>query len=226
MPDNHYKPVGRQQDVVVQEFYNEVLIYDLKANKAFSLNQSSALIWRLLDGSRTVSDIAGNLSGRFDSPVTEDFVWLALEQLKRDHLLENPFITTLPFNGLSRREVIRKVGFASLVALPIITSLVAPTAAHAQSSCFGNNNARQSANNCGCDSASDCQSNCCGSNGVTATCVTAGLDADGSACRAGCECASTCCASNTCFALKALPATSPCSSACQCQNTCSGGFCT
>lgn len=132
------KPVSRTSDIVVQNFDNEVLIYDLTENKAFSLNETSALVWQLCDGHKTVSEIAKSLSEKLKSPISEDFVMLALEQLKRDNLLENASEVSTDFGGLSRREVIRKVGFASLVALPVISSLVAPLAVQAASACGGN----------------------------------------------------------------------------------------
>ncbi|MGI8468987.1 MAG: PqqD family protein [Pyrinomonadaceae bacterium] len=218
--------MSRKSDIVVQVLGNEILIYDLTENKAFSLNETSMMIWQLCDGNKTISDIARNLSGKFDSPITEDFVWLALEQFKKDNLLENASEVSTDFGGLSRREVIRKVGFASLVALPVVASLVAPTAIHAQSAaagCFGNNNLNQSANGCTCNSASDCKSTCCGSGLV---CVTTKSVANGGACNAACECAGGCCAGGTCFTAKAFPAGTACASTCQCVNSCVNGACT
>ncbi|MEO8573991.1 MAG: hypothetical protein ABI481_08470, partial [Pyrinomonadaceae bacterium] len=39
------------------------------------------------------------------------------------------------FAGTSRREVIKKIGLASMVAIPVIASLVAPQSALAAASC-------------------------------------------------------------------------------------------
>lgn len=135
MSKKEVKPRGRKADIVVQQYGGEVLIYDLTAHKAFSLNETSALVWQACDGTKTIAEISGEISNRLKSPVNEDFVWLALEQLKKENLIENEAELYAPFEGLSRREVIRKVGFASMVALPVISSLVAPTAAQAQSAC-------------------------------------------------------------------------------------------
>jgi hypothetical protein len=65
--------------------------------------------------------------------VPEEVVWLALDQLKKENLLENGGEIPTKFSGMSRREVIRKVGLATAIALPVIAGLVAPTAAQAQS---------------------------------------------------------------------------------------------
>ena len=69
----------------------------------------------------------------FRSKISEDFVWLALDQFKKDKLIAAEYQSV--FQGMSRREVIRKVGFASMVALPIVASMIAPTSANAASTC-------------------------------------------------------------------------------------------
>ena len=61
---------------------------------------------------------------------TDDLIYLTLDQLKDDGLIGE---YRSKFQGASRREVIRKVGLASLIALPLFSSAIAPTAAHAQS---------------------------------------------------------------------------------------------
>ena len=194
MSKNQVRPTSRKKEIVVQEYNNEILIYDLSLHKAFSLNETSALVWQACDGNHTVSEISQQISRQLKSSVSEDFVWLALDQLKKDNLLEENSVQSTPFDGLSRREVIRKVGFASLVTLPVIASLIAPTAAMAQSAgCFGDNNALQSALGCACNSGSDCQTNCCGTTAGGNQCVTPGLEPTGSSCRQGCECESGSC---------------------------------
>lgn len=126
-------PKARQNEIVVQEMNDEVLIYDLQTHKAYCLNKTSALIWQFCDGTKTVADISRALTGKLKHFVPEDLIWLALDGLKKDNLLDQSQEIAIDFQGLSRREVIRKVGLASLVALPAIASLVAPTAANAQS---------------------------------------------------------------------------------------------
>ena len=55
-------------------------------------------------------------------------------KLKKNKIIEDDQSFVSPFAGMSRREAIRKVGLASMIALPVISSLVASTAAMAQSS--------------------------------------------------------------------------------------------
>jgi hypothetical protein len=130
-----FTPKSREKNLVVQELDGEVLIYDLNKNKAVCLNKTSALVWQACDGSRTIADIGDVVGRQLNSQVNEDIVWLALDQLSKENLVEKQTETKDKFNGLSRREVIRKVGLASVIALPLVTSLVAPKAIHAASNC-------------------------------------------------------------------------------------------
>jgi hypothetical protein len=126
-------PVNRKASVVIQEHGKELLIYDLNANKAFCLNETSAAIWQICDGRNSVSAIAEEISRQFNLTINADFVWLALDQLRKNNLLENSADVVIDFGGLSRREVIRKIGLATMAALPLILSLIAPSPTHASS---------------------------------------------------------------------------------------------
>ncbi len=127
------KPVRRKEDIIVQELNGEILIYDLKANKAVCLNEVSSLVWDACDGNQSVSEISQAIGKKLNSPANEDIVWLALDQLKKEKLIANGAEVVSKFDGMSRREVIRKVGLGTMIALPLVSSLVAPTAASAQS---------------------------------------------------------------------------------------------
>lgn len=129
-------PVSRKENLVVQETDGEILIYDLNENKAFCLNETSALIWNLCNGQSSISEISRSLGKKLNAPTSEGLVWLALEQLKKENLIENEVPVPTEYEGLSRREVIKKIGLSSMVALPIISSLIAPTAITAASACI------------------------------------------------------------------------------------------
>lgn len=128
-------PKARKDGLVVQELDGEILIYDLETNRAFCLNQTSALIWQNCDGTKTVSEISAFLANELNNPANEDLIWLALDQLKKENLIENSSELETKFEGVSRRDVIRKIGLGSMVALPLIASLVAPHAIYAQTAC-------------------------------------------------------------------------------------------
>ena len=125
--------MARQNGLVVQEMPDEVLVYDLDTNKAHCLNQSAAFVWRSCDGAKSVPDIVREFESNGRGKVTEDFVWLAIDQLNENGLLDGEI--TPRFQGQSRRQVLKTIGLASLVALPVIASLVAPQNAMGAVSC-------------------------------------------------------------------------------------------
>ncbi|MDQ6785929.1 MAG: PqqD family protein [Acidobacteriota bacterium] len=168
----NFKPVSRQENLVVQELHGEVLIYDLAENKAFCLNETSALVWQMCDGKKNVTEINEILSKKLNSPANEDLVWLALDQLKKEKLIETKEDFQIDFNGLSRREVIKKVGLASVIALPLVASLVAPTPASAQSGAPACNTAVASQVAVGGNCPTNCAGATCGAGQPNRTCMT------------------------------------------------------
>ena len=44
------RPVARQEGLVIQEMPDEVLVFDLKTNKAHCLNETAAFVWKACDG--------------------------------------------------------------------------------------------------------------------------------------------------------------------------------
>jgi hypothetical protein len=150
-------PKARVEGIVVRELPDEVLIYDMETHKAVCLNSTAAEVWRLCDGRRTASDIRKTLEKSAKGSVPEELVWLALEQLDKDKLLVSRVTRPAALVGVSRREMIRKVGLAAAIALPVVVSLVAPTAAQAGGSgCVASGGP--------CNVGGDCCSNSCLSN--------------------------------------------------------------
>src|SRR4030095_11224423 len=99
--NNSQNPIARQEGLVIQEMPNEVLVYDTNTNKAHCLNQTAAFIWKSCDGKHRVKDISALGGNEFGGPVNEDFVWLAIDQLNKDSLLQEKVDSK--FEGVSRR---------------------------------------------------------------------------------------------------------------------------
>ena len=135
-------PLARQASLIVKELPDETLVYDQKTDKAHCLNPTAARVWKNCDGQSDVSDIAKRLGSQAQTPVDEKIVWLALDQLEKFKLLERPVEKPAGFvSGLSRRQAVRILGVTA-IGLPIITSIISPIPAHAQSvgSCCLNDN--------------------------------------------------------------------------------------
>lgn len=137
--NNSQTPEARQDGLVIQDMPEEVLVYDLNTNKAHCLNQTAAFVWKSCDGKNTVTDITSLFSHQTDNDINEDLVWLAIDQLNEKNLLKTQMASK--FQGESRRSVIKKIGLAAVIALPVVASLAAPTSVLAVVSCACGNNA-------------------------------------------------------------------------------------
>jgi hypothetical protein len=128
-------PSARKAGLVVQELPDETLVYDLERDRAHCLNQTAAFVWRQCDGRTTAGEIARALKAETAAPVDERIVWLAIDQLARNHLLDAIPDRPPRFSGLNRREVMRAMGITAAVAVPLVASIVAPTPAQAATGC-------------------------------------------------------------------------------------------
>jgi hypothetical protein len=125
-------PRARTEGLVVHELSDEVLVYDLHRDKAHCLNQTAALIWKYCDGKTTVASMAQQLGRELKAEcVDEKVVWYALDQLGTDHLLDEIIAPPAVLAGMSRREMVRVLSVAAVVAVPLVTSIIAPTPAQA-----------------------------------------------------------------------------------------------
>ncbi len=152
-PNGPQNPMARQSGIVVLELPDEVLVYDMDTNKAHCLNHSAALVWKSCDGSNSIMDIVRQFESDGRGKVTEDFVWLAIDQLNENGLLENN--PSPRFQRRTRRQMLKTIGLASTVAVPIIASLIGPPRALGTTNCSCTNNA-QCATMTGCPSLTNC----------------------------------------------------------------------
>lgn len=128
-------PAARIEGLVVQEVGEETLVYDLRNNRAHCLNYSAALIWDACNGNRGVDEIAGHIVSATGERIEPEVVGLALKQLsERDLLTGHESISSVQD---LRRELLKKIGAVSVAALPIISSIVVPASALAQTSFCG-----------------------------------------------------------------------------------------
>jgi hypothetical protein len=125
-------PLARTEQLIVKEVDDEVLVYDLKTDKAHCLNATAAQVWKYCDGEKSVTDITAALSQDSGSQVEEGVVWLALDQLQNFKLLGEIPAAPVVFAGMTRRQLVRTLGVAA-IALPAITSILSPTTAEAAS---------------------------------------------------------------------------------------------
>lgn len=125
-------PKARRSHLVIRELASETLVYDESNHQAHCLNQTAAFVWKHCDGRRSIPTLARLMEKEMHAGVSEQTVRLAIRQLEQSRLLEASPSGPAWLPQTSRRELIRTLGVAA-VALPIVASVVAPSAAAAAS---------------------------------------------------------------------------------------------
>jgi hypothetical protein len=131
--NNHRSaPKAKRRDLLVEKAGKELVVYDLERVRAHCLNEAATQIWHLCNGNRTAEQIAARMTMDLDTPSRLIVVRDTIARLERLGLVEDADPNVL---RMSRRELTRKIGIgiAAGLALPLITSIVAPSPANAAS---------------------------------------------------------------------------------------------
>jgi Coenzyme PQQ synthesis protein D (PqqD) len=120
--------VPRPKKAIVRQLRDEFLVYDQETNRAHCLNQKAAEIWKLCDGKRNVAEIVEAAKKQSKPNVPEEMVWTALVNLGRAGLLQNDVELSRTTVDVSRRQAMRQVGTAAVLAVPAIASILVPRA--------------------------------------------------------------------------------------------------
>jgi len=117
----------RSKTAYTETLDDEVCVYDWARHEVHALNATAASVWLLCDGKTSVAEMVDRL--RPGLPHPEHVVALALEEFQKKQLLDGNYKQASPGPLFSRRAAVR----IGLTALPIVTSIVAPTPLQAQS---------------------------------------------------------------------------------------------
>jgi len=163
------KPETRRSGLLVRELPDEVLVYDLEQHRAHCLNRTAALVFQNADGTRTRAELVRVLG----PGATDEVVGLALEELQAAGLLVAGAPEPQPAGaeGMSRREVARRMGLAAAILLPAVITMIAPTPAEASATCTNNCGGKPVGTLCSSFGANPCTDSC--------TCSTTGCCSDG-----------------------------------------------
>jgi hypothetical protein len=152
-----YAPRARQDDLVIERLGDETLVYDMRSHKAHCLNRTAAAVWNHCDGKATVSEMRAALERELYTRVGADMLWLALDQLGKARLLSEPLPGSVSRTSLSRRAAMKRLGLGAAIALPLVTSILAPTA-EAGTTCIANFGPCSTDSTC-------CSGSCCTTSG-------------------------------------------------------------
>lgn len=127
-------PCRIREYISIQQIGTETLVYDERRHVAFCLNESSSVIWHLANGEHSIAQIIQAASLELKTPVSEELVLFALKELQRDGLVQ-PTPVAAAAKTISRRAMLQRLGAGGAILLPIISAIVAPTAAQAYGGC-------------------------------------------------------------------------------------------
>jgi hypothetical protein len=123
-------PKARSDGLVLRELPEELLVYDTETHEAHCLNATAAFVWQQCDGTTGVPEIADRVRATFKTEMDDEVVWLALEDLWKRQLLHGEPAPARE-GKMSRSQVLKRAAVVAAVSVPVVTSIVAPTAAHA-----------------------------------------------------------------------------------------------
>jgi hypothetical protein len=191
------RPRAKAQELISEPLDSGLVVYDRDTQVAHSLTADATTVWRMCDGTRSVSEIAAQCG--LEVPVVQR----AIDELSACGLLKG---TSQSSERISRREGARRLARAggAAFAAPLIYSVAISPAMAAASTCSSNCADYVQIAASACDapspatsgSASACQSGTCywSATGNTYTCAPAGCLGQGRLNCAGNNYAGPCCA--------------------------------
>jgi hypothetical protein len=124
-----------RKDMIMRQLKDELVLYDPDTKRAFCLNRVASEVWALCDGKTTVEEIIDHFQKIDEPEMDRKVIYLSLRKLQRCGLLTNSSQAIEPLTFRSRRALIKKLGIAAAMALPVVTSIIVPTPAEAASPC-------------------------------------------------------------------------------------------
>jgi hypothetical protein len=125
----------QSSNVYVEVLNDEVCLYDRERRTVHALNPTLARVWQMCDGQTSPSDMAERLRAELapglNARQADALVWSGLSQLSAAHLLQGELPASPRPGLLTRRQMVKAGIVATLV--PVLTSIVAPSPAAAQS---------------------------------------------------------------------------------------------
>jgi hypothetical protein len=121
----------KQRKLIAREIGDELLLFDEQTSTAHCLNGIAGEMWTACEAESSAADITDSLCSRWPE-LKEDVVEASLSHMADAGLLEETEEQEIV--SMSRRNLVRKMGLAAAVALPIVvTSVLIPPAASAAS---------------------------------------------------------------------------------------------
>jgi hypothetical protein len=123
----------QQRKLIARTIGDELLLFNEETSTAHCLNGIAGEMWMACERESSVREVTEVLRPRWPD-IEGEMVWGSLSKLAAAGLLQET--TVLENISTGRRELIRKLGIAAAVALPIIVTSVLVPPAYAAASCL------------------------------------------------------------------------------------------
>jgi hypothetical protein len=120
-------PARQGRSLLIRKLGDETLVYNLETHRASCLNREAAAVLDACDGRRSLADIREHVGRTLGTPVEDGYVELAIDRLSRSGLVDGA--ASPP--SARRRDLLGRLAAATALALPTVTSVLAPTPAEA-----------------------------------------------------------------------------------------------
>ena len=114
-------PIRRDHVLIVSTLGEDLIVYDERVHAVHTLKEAAVRAWQACDGESDVESIAKSTG------LSPDLVNHLMSQLATINLIEG---YAVPQDSRSRRSVIRRAAEGTVVAIPFIISVSAPSSAH------------------------------------------------------------------------------------------------
>jgi len=122
----------RKSGLTIERIDSELLVFDPETDEVHSLNESSALVFDMCDGSSTTEEMRARLP-EIGLPADPEIIELALAELDEASLIEVQ--PALAASNVTRRTLTRRLGLSAVAValIPVVETILAQPAAAAGS---------------------------------------------------------------------------------------------
>jgi Coenzyme PQQ synthesis protein D (PqqD) len=122
----------RKSGLTIERIDSELLVFDPETDEVHSLNESSALVFDMCDGSSTTEEMRARLP-EIGLPADPEIIELALAELDEASLIAVQ--PALAASNVTRRTLTRRLGLSAVAValIPVVETILAQPAAAAGS---------------------------------------------------------------------------------------------
>lgn len=120
-----YRQTDRSQLLIEKLPFGDTAIFNRQTRSVHSLNGGASVVFEACAATASVEQMKAALSGYLDKPADDAILWASIEQLESAGLIEPLEPPPAELIDLGRRAVLKGLGKAGSVALPLVLTMTA-----------------------------------------------------------------------------------------------------